>query len=376
MNQSSTRTTLFFSVLALAGCVEPIEPGYDWQLPVSVDPPSVPSDNPQTAEKVELGRHLFYELRLSRNGDRACGTCHEQAKGFTDGFNRSVGTEGDLHPHNSLTLTNSGYRTQLGWTNVSERALEVQLLVPLLGDDPIEMGMGDREPEMLDMLADDPLYAELFAAAFPDESDPITLDNLARSISAFERTIISVNAPLDRYLRGEEDAISESAKRGWELFRSPEVGCLRCHGGRDFSSPTDADGNVIAEAGYYNIGLYDTDGNGSYPESAQGLFVTTGVAEDMGRFRTPTLRNLAYTKPYMHDGSMISLEDIIDVLAAGGRNVQSGPFAGDGRANPYKSEMFEPIELTDGQRDDLLAMLLALGDEDFIAEPRLASPFP
>jgi cytochrome c peroxidase len=106
------------------------------------------------------------------------------------------------------------------------------------------------------------------------------------------------------------------------------------------------------------------------------LIEATGVAEDMGRFRTPTLRNLAYTKPYMHDGSMISLEDVIDMIAAGGRNLQSGPFVGDGRGNPYKSEMLEPLELTDGQRADLLAMLLALGDEDFITDPRLASPFP
>src|SRR5262249_9180338 len=140
--------------------------------------------------------------------------------------------------------------------------------------------------------------------------------------------------------------------------------------------PTDQTGESIAEAGYYNIGLYDIDGLGSYPESARGLIESTGIPADMGRFRTPTLRNLEYTKPYMHDGSVISLESAIDIHAAGGRNVQSGPFAGDGRTNPHKSEWLEPIELTQQQRSDLLAMLLALGDASFISDPRLASPFP
>jgi cytochrome c peroxidase len=363
------RRAALLGLLAFAGCEQPADViEYDWSLPDGVEPPTTPPDNPQTPEKVELGRHLFYELRLSKNENRACGTCHEQKKAFTDGFHRAVGTENDLHGHNTMTLSNAGYRSELGWTDMSVRTLEQQLLVPLLGDDPIEMGMGGSEMLLITWLASDPDYAELFAAAFPDEVNPVTLDNLARSIAAFERTIISVDAPFDRYLRGDDDAISEAAKRGWELFRSPEVGCDRCHGGRDFATPTDGDG-------YHNIGLYDIDGNGSYPESAQGLLAATGVAQDMGRFRIPTLRNLAYTKPYMHDGSVISLEDAIDILAAGGRNVQSGPFAGDGRGNPYKSEMIEPLELTAEQRADLLALLLALSDARFVSDPRLASPF-
>jgi cytochrome c peroxidase len=365
------RRAPLLGLLALAGCEPPPEHAieYDWSLPSGIDPPSTPPDNPQTPEKVELGRHLFYDLRLSKNENRACGTCHEQKKAFTDGFHRAVGTDNDLHGHNTMTLTNAGYRSELGWTDMSVRTLEQQLLVPLLGDDPIEMGMGGSESELLAWLASDGDYEELFAAAFPGEDEPVTLDNLARSIAAFERTIISVDAPLDRYLRGDEDAISDAAKRGWELFRSPEIGCDRCHGGRDFASPTDGDG-------YHNIGLYDVDGEGSYPASAQGLIAWTGVAGDMGRFRIPTLRNLAYTGPYMHDGSVISLADVIDILAAGGRNVQSGPFVGDGRGNLYKSEVIVPIDLTDEQRADLLELLLALSDESFVTDSRLASPFP
>lgn len=358
-----------------SGCGEPSPEPYAWALPPGVTPPPVPADNPQTAEKVELGRWLFYDLRLSRHEDRACGTCHEQAKGFTDGFHRAVGTEKDLHGHNTPSVVNVGYREALGWASPQPRRLEDQLLVPLLGEDPIEMGMGDRVPAMLAMLAADPVYVELFPAAFPDDEDPFTIARLADAIAAFERTLISRDAPLDRALRGDVQAIDDAAWRGWALFRSPEIGCLRCHGGDDFASPTDAAGEVIGEAGYFNVGLYDLDGEGAYPDTAQGLIETSGVASDMGRFRTPTLRNLAYTGPYMHDGSVISLEAAIDVFTAGGRNVTSGPYVGDGRDNPHKDPAIRPIELSAEQRADLVALLLALGDEALITDPSLASPF-
>lgn len=359
---------------ALLACHAPSSaPTYDWQLPVGVEPPLVPADNPQTPEKVELGRWLFYDLRLSRHEDRACGTCHEQAKGFTDGFHRAVGTEKDVHGHNTPSVVNSGYRTQLGWAAPAPRRLEEQLLVPLLGTDPIEMGMGDRVPELLALLAADPIYAELFPAAFPDDDDPFTLERLAAAIAAFERTLISRDAPLDRYLRGDASAIDDAAKRGWQLFQ--DVGCIRCHGGDDFASPTDAEGRVLAEAGYHNIGLYDLDGQGSYPATAQGLITTTGVASDMGRFRTPTLRNLSYTHPYMHDGSVISLATAIELFDAGGRNVTSGPFVGDGRNNPHKDPALHALGLDDAQKADLLALLLALDDVALIEDPSLASPF-
>jgi cytochrome c peroxidase len=370
-----SRVAAILGVVLLSACESTAAPDFDWDLPAEIEPPSTPTDNPQTAEKVELGRHLFYDLRLSRHENRACGTCHEQAKAFTDGLHRAVGTENDLHGHNSPSLVNVGYRSQLNWASLEPLELEVQLLVPLLGEDPIEMGMAGREADMLATLAADPIYPELFAAAFPDESSPIQLDNLARAIAAFERTILSVDAPLDRYLRGDDDAIDAAAKRGWALFRSPEVGCLRCHGGRDFASPTNAAGEVMAEAEFFNIGLYDIDGFGAYPVTARGLIESTGQPSDMGRFRTPSLRNLAYSGPYMHDGSVISLADAVDISVAGGRNVQSGPFVGDGRANQHKSDAIAPIDLTPSQRADLVALLLALSDERLVEDPRLGSPF-
>lgn len=368
MSRAATVVRVTAALAWLSACQPSSAPepdAYDWGLPAGVEPPPVPDDNPPTVDKVELGRHLFYDLRLSKNENRACGTCHEQAKAFTDGFHRAVGTDNDMHGHNTISLVNVGYRSALGWADLQPRALEQQLFVPLLGDDPVEMGMAGREQQLLDVLADDPVYVELFAAAFPEHDQPFTLPNLALAIAAFERTILSVDAPLDRYLRGQQDAISPAAVRGWQLFQSEQLGCLRCHGGRDFDEPLD----------YYNIGLYDIDGEGSYPDSAQGLIEQTGEAADMGRFRTPTLRNLAYTKPYMHDGSVISLTDVVDIFAAGGRNVQSGPFVGDGRTNPHKSELIQPIELSATQRADLVEMLLALSDDGLVTDPRLSSPW-
>jgi cytochrome c peroxidase len=376
MTRPRSSTRLALGLLALLGCHDPSanEATYAWRLPPGVAPPPVPADNPQTADKVELGRWLFYDLRLSSHEDRACGTCHEQAKGFTDGFHRAVGTEKQVHGHNTPSVVNSGYRTQLGWASPAPRQLEAQLLVPLLATEPIvEMGMGERVPELLALLAADPIYAELFPAAFPDDDDPFTLARIAAAIAAFERTLISRDAPLDRYLRGDATAIDAAAERGWQLFQ--DVGCIRCHGGDDFASPTDAAGRVLAEAGYHNVGLYDLDGQGSYPATAQGLIATTGVASDMGRFRTPTLRNLSYTYPYMHDGSVISLAAAIELFDAGGRNVTSGPFVGDGRNNPHKDPAIHPLGLDAAQKADLLALLLALDDVALIEDPSLASPF-
>jgi cytochrome c peroxidase len=353
----------------LLACTASEDAAYDWGLPEGVAPPSVPDDNPQTAAKVEVGRLLFYDLRLSDGEQRACGT-------FTDGFPRALGAHGDLHPHNTLPIINVGYRSTLTWARLDLYDLEEQLLVPLLGTEPVEMGMADRIDVIEDLLRDDADYIDAMPAAFPDEADPTTLEHAAKAIAAFERSVISVDSPWDRFRRGDAAALSESAERGRRLFFGARAQCYRCHSGPELNQPAVASGRVMAPVGFYNIGLYDVDGSGAYPEGGEGLMKVSGRPEDMGRYRTPTLRNVEFSGPYMHDGSSATLRDIVDLLAAGGREVFSGPNVGDGRANPYKDPLIAGFSATDAERDDLVSFLLALSDPAFIADERFADPRP
>ena len=366
------------ALFTLPACLEPEpESAYVWALlPAGVPPPPTPADNPQTAEKVELGRYLFYDTQLSLEDNRACGVCHEQAKGFTDSFPRAVGTTGELHLRNTPSLTNVAYFEALSWVDPEPVALETQLLSPLLGSHPIvEMGMGGREQELLDRLRPRPEYQKLFPLAFPDDEDPFTIANLARAIAAFERTLLSWNSPYDRWQRGELAALEPAAERGRALFFG-EAGCSRCHDGPNFNSPSDASGAVLEAHGSYNVGLYDVDGEGAYPEGHEGLLSVSGEPSDMGKHRTPSLRNASYTRPYMHDGSVDTLEHAVRIMAEGGRLVDSGPNLGDGRASPLKDEAMVDLGLDDAQLGDLVAFIGALDDEAFITSDAIASPYP
>lgn len=348
---------------------------YVWDLPDGVAPPPIPSANPMTQEKVDLGRLLFYETKLAINGKRACGICHENKLGFTDGFVRAVGATNEVHPRNTLSITNVGYRGALTWVHPELDSLEAQLLIPLLGTDPIlELGWGGREDELLSNLEDDPTYRLGFAAAFPDDEDPFTIENLARAIACFQRTMVSRDAPYDQYVRGNGSALSPAARRGMDLFFG-EAKCYRCHGGDDFMAISDEEGNILSEHGYFNVGLYDVDGAGSYPEGRTGRHSITGEASDMGVVRVPTLRNVEVSKPYFSDGTGATLEDVVDVFDAGGRVTHSGPNVGDGRGNPYKSPLMAPLGLSESQKGDLVEFLRSLTDDAYLENPAFANPF-
>jgi cytochrome c peroxidase len=328
------------------------------------------------ASTVALGRFLFYERRLSLGEDRSCGICHEPALGFTDGFVRAVGTTHELHPRNTLTLTNVGTREELTWLESAPDVLEEQLLVPLLGEHPPELGMGDTIDQMIESFREDVVYAELFPAAFPGDVDPFTLDRLAEAIAAFERTLVSATSPYDRYLDGDEGALDAQQTRGMVLFRSDRLRCARCHSGPDLDQPASETGVTTDRHGYFQTGLYDLDGDGAYPADGRGRFEATGDAEDMGQFRTPTLRNVELTGPYYHDGTGANLADVIANYAAGGRVLHAGPSPGDGRANPYKSDLVAGFDLSADEAADLEAFLRALTDWDFIEDPAFADPWP
>ena len=188
--------------------------GFDWNLPEGFPRPAVPSDNPMSNAKVELGRFLFYDKRISFNGKESCGSCHRQELAFTDGRAHAEGTTGQLHPRSSMSLANVGYVAYLTWANPALISLEEQALTPMLGEEPVELGLKGHEQEFIRAIGSDEVYRRLFPVAFPGETDPYTLHNVTKAIASFERTIISVRSPYDRYRwGGDPSAISEAAKR-------------------------------------------------------------------------------------------------------------------------------------------------------------------
>jgi cytochrome c peroxidase len=202
---------------------------YRWQLPDGMPAPPVPADNPMSERKVLLGRRLFYDTRLSANGTTACATCHRQQLAFTDGRPRAVGATGEVHPRGAMTLVNAAYASRLTWANHLLDRLEVQALTPLFGDKPVEMGMAGRESQIEQLIRSDVYYSEAFPAAFPADADPFSILNTVRALAAFARSIVSFDSPYDRYVRGDEHALSASEIRGMALFfseQSRRYGCL------------------------------------------------------------------------------------------------------------------------------------------------------
>lgn len=353
-------------------------PRWSWDLPPGFPEPPVPVDNPMSPAKVELGRRLFYDGRLSVDGTYACASCHQQERAFTDGRALARGVTGELHPRSTPTLANVAYQATLQWADPDRTRLEDQVAGPLLNHRPVELGMGGREDELLRRLRDDPLYRRLFAEAFSSGQGPprISLETLAQALAAFERTLVSAGSAWDRWIfGGDPEAMSAAARRGLELFDSPRLGCSGCHVGFNFSAPVHRLGAPTALPTMFNVGLYDVDGRGAYPAVDTGLHRKTGRSEDMGRFRVPTLRNVELTAPYMHDGSLPTLEAVIDHYAAGGRVIRSGLEAGDGRASPWKDPRIDGFSITAEERGDLIAFLKSLTDPGFVRDPRFTDPW-
>lgn len=381
------RRLLVLAIACLLSCIvsigfdrllaaeSPAASSYRWNLPDWVPKPVVPTDNPMSSAKVELGRHLFYERRLSKTGKFACASCHLQALAFSDGKTVGVGATGELHPRNSMSLTNVAYNSVLTWANPLMTSLEQQGLVPLFGEHPVELGMVGKENEILTMLRADRQYRSMFAAAFGTGDENINLNHLMQAIASFERTLVSFDSPYDRYRYGQQkQAISESAKRGEVLFHSERLECFHCHGGLNFSDSIKHERLAFQEIAFHNTGLYNLDGRGAYPPDNTGVYEITRQPSDMGRFKAPTLRNIALTAPYMHDGSIPTLEEAIEHYKAGGRTINSGANAGVGRQNPLKSHFISGFELTESEKQDLLAFLRSLTDESFVRNRAFSDP--
>lgn len=301
---------------------------FQWQLPPGFPLPLTAPGNQMSAARFELGRQLFYDRRLSGNGTQSCATCHQQSRAFTDGRATAIGSTGQLHTLNTMTLTNVAYNVSFTWSNPNLRSLEQQARVPMFNEHPVELGVKGREREILQRLREDRQYEAMFRAAFPGRRRAVTIDNITRALATFERALISGRSPYDRLVYdGDHAALSESAWRGMELFLSKRAHCAECHGGFNFAGP----------ARYA----------GSPP--ARPLLVSNGVTS--GRFRVPTLRNIALTAPYMHDGSIAALPDVIEAYSSKRR-----------------------LDLTGQERNDLIAFLESLTDLEFVSDPRFADP--
>ena len=318
-----------------------------------------------TAEKVELGRYLFYDSRLSGNGKQSCASCHRQELAFTDGRGRGLGSTRKLHPRGPMGLVNIAYAPRLTWANATLESLEEQVLTPMFGTEPVELGLKGHEAKLVALIQSEPVYRELFPKVFG--KDPYTVPNLIKAIAAFERSIVSMRSPYDRYRwGGEPNAISESAKRGEILFSSSKGGgCFQCHGGWNFSGAVrfegkrEATGENDPRTAFFNTGV------SAYKEPNRGIFEHTKDPQDLGKFRAPSLRNIAVTAPYMHDGSMATLEDILDHYMAGGRFRSSST---SGRINPFS--------LSQTEKADLLEFLKSLTDDALLRDPRWSNPWP
>jgi cytochrome c peroxidase len=336
---------------------------YEWRLPPGFPRPAVPLENPMSAAKVALGRRLFFETRLSSTGGYSCASCHRPKIAFTDGQAHAQGATGERVRRGAMSLANVAYNPAFTWSSDRVRSLEAQMRQPLFNEHPVEMGLKKDGAAAVNALAADSSYGAQFAAAFPGEPKPLSMQHLIEAIASFERTLISGRSPFDRYVFDDDRAaLSESAKRGMALFYSTRVGCAQCHSGINFTGEILYEGHTKARALFANTGLYDLDGRGAYPLSDRGLIEVTHRASDMGKFKVPTLRNVALTAPYMHDGSLPSLDAVLDHYVRGGHKTA------------LQDRRVRPFALSQPERVDLLEFLASLTDREFVENPEFSDP--
>jgi len=323
----------------------------------------IPADNVLTADRVKLGHKLYFEKRLSADGTVSCATCHDVTRGFTDQLATSEGIEDQIGRRNAPTTLNVAL-LQTVFLDGRSPTLEHQARLPIIN--PIEMGMPDGAAAV-DAIADDAEYQAAFRKAY---GRPVNYEDIGRAIAAFERTLIFVDSPFRRFLAGDETAISEQAKQGWALFNE-EGRCVTCH-------PINTSNPLGTDNRFHNVGVsarhQDFEALAKqalqalqeYPSeekldelalstdmSELGRFMVTKNRSDIGAFRTSLLLNIAITPPYMHDGSIKTLWDVMDHYNKGGE------------PNLFLDGGIEPLALTEAEIDQIVAFLFTLTDERF-----------
>ena len=335
-------------------------------LPVDQTRAVIPPDNPQTPEKIALGQKLFFDGRLSADGTVACASCHNPERAFTDGKPTSTGIHGRLGQRNAPTILNALYNKTQFWDGRA-KTLEDQAALPIVNS--IEMGQPNLNAAVA-RIATISEYRQAFSRVF---GRPASGPDLLRAIASYERTLVSFNSAFDRFIAGDKNTIDDAAKRGWELFNT-RGRCNKCHAltedKRDVTNFTDNDfhnigigiirHNVVAlarqaeqlvnsgDAAAVDRAALQTD------MSALGRFLITKKESDIASFKTPGLRNVLVTGPYFHDGSQVTLWDVMDHYNKG-----------DGLQNPYLDEDIQPLALTERDIDDVVAFLASLTSDDY-----------
>jgi cytochrome c peroxidase len=339
--------------------------------PVDATHAAIPPDNPQTPEKIALGQRLFFDGRLSADGSIACSTCHDPARAFTDGKPASIGIKGRVGQRNAPTILNALYNKTQFWDGRA-KTLEEQAALPIVN--PVEMGQPSMDAAVT-RIAAIAEYQGAFRGVF---GRPPNGPDLLRAIASYERTQVSFDSPFDHFVAGDENAIDDSAKRGWELFNT-RGRCNKCHAlsedKRDVTYFTDNDfhnigigiirHNVVALARQAEQLINSADPAAidraaiQTDMSALGRFLMTKKEPDIAAFKTPGLRNVLVTGPYFHDGSQDTLWDVMDHYNKG-----------DGLQNPYLDDDIQPLALTEGEIDDVVAFLASLTSADYAEQGR------
>lgn len=334
--RSKIGSILFLSVLCSA-CEKDEAPEALVAVPAWFPALPVPAENQLTPERIALGRRLFYEPLLSADSSKSCASCHIQVLGFADANPIAIGVHGRVGLRNSPTLTNIAYVPNL-FAEGGVTSLELQAQAPIFNPDE----MGFTIAGFLERIATDATYTAMFEAAYQRPPDAF---GISRALAAFERTLISGNSRYDQFeYLGDANALSEAEKRGKTLFFSAATQCSTCH------TPP-----LFTTLEYANIGLYTT-----YADSGRARLTT--LPQDNGKFRIPTLRNVALTAPYMHNGSMSTLAEVVAHFNSGGV------------AHPNKSDLIQPLNLSAEEQADLVAFLVALTDEAFVANTDFGQP--
>ncbi len=302
---------------------------------LAAPPVPTPTDNPQTPEKVALGRQLFFDPILSRDRTVSCASCHDPKRAFSTPDPITPGVAGRLGTRNAISLLNVAYRKALTWNGASPH-LETQAMIPLLDHNELDL----TEADLRDRLNSDATYAAAFQQVF---GSPPTVQNTVRALAAFQRTLVSYASAYDRYQAGDASAFTPAQVRGQDLFFG-KAECFHCHTGRDFT-----DGRPHNDA----LQLFNADA---------GVAVLTSKDADVGKFITPSLRNVALTSPYLHDGSVKTLRAVVEAYNRGGE------------PNPNADPLIRPLGLSDREVSDLVAFLQGLSDFTAAKNPAFQAP--